>query len=205
MATKKTFVITRFDPDKDEVPKTQSYEIECQDDWKVLDAINFIKDEIDASISHRWSCRMAVCGSCGMMVNGEPKLTCKTALSSYGDTVEVEPLANFPIVKDLVMELEAFMDKFKRVKPWTRRTICTICSLYTSYDGYFSKSENQIWAVHDVYNCAQFSQSRKRLVQHNFIGPRNFKSTRVQIIHNTVFTFANDTIRYDTIHLHTIR
>jgi len=118
MATKKTFVITRFDPDKDEVPKTQSYEIECQDDWKVLDAINFIKDEVDSSISHRWSCRMAVCGSCGMMVDGEPKLTCKTALSSYGDTVEIEPLANFPIVKDLVVELEGFMDKFQRVKPW---------------------------------------------------------------------------------------
>jgi fumarate reductase iron-sulfur subunit len=115
---KKTFVITRFDPDKDEVPKTQSYEIECQDDWKVLDAINFIKDEVDSSISHRWSCRMAVCGSCGMMVDGEAKLTCKTALSDYGDTVEIEPLANFPIVKDLVVELEGFMDKFKRVKPW---------------------------------------------------------------------------------------
>ena len=115
---KKTFVITRFDPDKDEVPKTQSYEIECQDDWKVLDAINFIKDEVDPSISHRWSCRMAVCGSCGMMVDGEPKLTCKTALGDYGDTVEIEPLANFPIVKDLVVELEGFMDKFKRVKPW---------------------------------------------------------------------------------------
>ncbi len=118
MSTPKTFVITRFDPDKDEVPKTQSYEIECQDDWKVLDAINFIKDEVDSSISYRWSCRMAVCGSCGMMVDGEPKLTCKAALADYGDTVEIEPLANFPIVKDLVVELEGFMDKFKRVKPW---------------------------------------------------------------------------------------
>ncbi len=118
MGAKKTFVITRFDPDKDEAPKTQSYEIDCHEDWKVLDAINFIKDEVDATISHRWSCRMAVCGSCGMMVNGEPKLTCKTALSDYDDTVEVEPLANFPIVKDLVVELEGFMDKFKRVKPW---------------------------------------------------------------------------------------
>ena len=118
MSRKRTIVITRFDPDKDEVPKTQSYEIECQDDWKVLDAVNFIKDEVDPTISHRWSCRMAVCGSCGMMVDGEPKLTCKVALSDYGDTVEIEPLANFPIVKDLVVELEGFMDKFKRVKPW---------------------------------------------------------------------------------------
>jgi len=115
---KKSFVITRFDPDKDEVPKTQEYEIPVDSDWKVLDAINFIKDEIDPTLSHRWSCRMAVCGSCGMMVDGEPKLTCKTALSDYGDTVTIEPLANFPIVRDLVVELEGFMEKFKRVKPW---------------------------------------------------------------------------------------
>ena len=52
------------------------------------------------------------------MVNGEPKLTCKTSLAEYGDTVEIEPLANFPIVRDLVVELDGFMDKFKRVKPW---------------------------------------------------------------------------------------
>ena len=102
---KKTIVVTRFDPDVDEVPKTQSYEIPVQPDWKVLDALNFIKDHVDPTLSHRWSCRMAVCGSCGMMVNGEPKLTCKTALSSYGDRVEISALANFPIVRDLVVEM----------------------------------------------------------------------------------------------------
>ena len=115
------FVITRFDPDRDEVPRTQEYEIPVQQDWKVLDAINYIKDEVDSSISHRWSCRMAVCGSCGMMVNGEPKLTCKTALSDYGDRVEVAPLANFPTVRDLVVEMDGFMEKFKSVKPWIIR------------------------------------------------------------------------------------
>jgi fumarate reductase iron-sulfur subunit len=118
---KKTFVVTRFDPDKDEVPKTQTYEIPCRPEWKVLDALNYIKDEVDGSLSHRWSCRMAVCGSCGMMVNGEPKLTCKTALSDYGDRVEIAPLANFPVVRDLVVDLDGFMDKFKAVKPWIIR------------------------------------------------------------------------------------
>jgi len=119
-ATKK-FVIKRFDPDKHDAPTTQEYEIPVHTDWKILDAINFIKDEIDGSLSYRWSCRMEVCGSCGMMVDGEPKLTCKTALSDYGDTVEIEPLANFPIVKDLVVEMDGFMDKFKSVKPWMIR------------------------------------------------------------------------------------
>jgi len=56
-----------------------------------------------------------------MSVNGEPKLTCKEALSNYGDTVEVEPLANFPVIRDLVVEMEGFMDKFQAVKPWVIR------------------------------------------------------------------------------------
>ncbi len=116
--TKKTFVVTRFDPDQDEAPRTDTYEITVQPDWKVLDALNHIKDHVDPTLSHRWSCRMAVCGSCGMNVNGEPKLTCKDALSDYGDTVEVAPLANFPVIRDLVVEMEGFMEKFKAVKPW---------------------------------------------------------------------------------------
>ena len=71
---KRTFVVTRFDPDVDQAPKTQSYEVPCRPEWKVLDALNFIKDEIDPTLSHRWSCRMAVCGSCGMLINGMARL-----------------------------------------------------------------------------------------------------------------------------------
>jgi fumarate reductase iron-sulfur subunit len=118
---KRTFVVTRFDPDRDEARRTETYEVPCRPDWKVLDALNFIKDELDGSLSHRWSCRMAVCGSCGMMVNGKPSLTCKEALADHGDVVEVEPLANFPVIRDLVVELEGFMDKLKHVKPWIIR------------------------------------------------------------------------------------
>ena len=115
---KKTFVVTRFDPDVDEVPKTQSYEVPVQPDWKILDALNYIKDHIDPSLSHRWSCRMAVCGSCGMNVNGEPRLTCTEPVRDFGDTIEVAPLANFPVIRDLVVELDGFMEKFQAVKPW---------------------------------------------------------------------------------------
>jgi fumarate reductase iron-sulfur subunit len=64
---------------------------------------------------------MAVCGSCGMMIDGKPSLTCKDALSNYGDTVEVAPLANFPVIRDLVVELEGFMEKLESVKPWIIR------------------------------------------------------------------------------------
>jgi fumarate reductase iron-sulfur subunit len=115
---KKKFVITRFDPEREQAPRTETYEVPVQDDWKVLDALNYIKDHLDPSLSHRWSCRMAVCGSCGMSVDGEPKLTCKVSLAEYGDTVRVAPLANFPVIRDLVVELEGFMERLQKVKPW---------------------------------------------------------------------------------------
>ena len=127
----KTIVITRFDPDKDEVRRADEYTIPVEEDWKILDAINYIKDEVDPTISHRWSCRMAVCGSCGMMVNGEPILTCKTALSQYGERIVIEPLANFPVLRDLVVDLDGFMDKFKKVKPWTHSSIASNTSSST--------------------------------------------------------------------------
>jgi fumarate reductase iron-sulfur subunit len=118
---KRRFVVTRFDPDRDEEPRTQSYEVPCRPDWKILDALNYIKDELDPSLSHRWSCRMAVCGSCGMNVDGKPTLTCKEAVADYGDEVLVEPLSNFPVIRDLVVELEGFLEKLKLVKPWIIR------------------------------------------------------------------------------------
>jgi fumarate reductase iron-sulfur subunit len=118
---KKTIVVTRFDPDRDEAPRQERYEIPVERDWKVLDALNYIKDEVDPTLSHRWSCRMAVCGSCGMSVNGDAKLTCKDPLSNYGDVVEVAPLANFPVIRDLVVEIEGFMERLQKVKPFILR------------------------------------------------------------------------------------
>ncbi len=121
MTDTKTMKVTiaRFDPDKDEVPRTQDYEVQVQSDWKVLDVINHIKDEIDPTVSHRWSCRMAVCGSCGMMVNGEPHLACKTFLRDYHpNKIRVEPLANFPIERDLVVVMDDFIQKLESIKPY---------------------------------------------------------------------------------------
>ena len=117
------FEVLRFRPEQDEQPIWQTYEVPCMPDWVVLDALNHIKDEIDPTLSHRWSCRMGVCGSCGMMINGVPKLTCNVFVRDYSETIRVAPMANFPIVRDLVVELESFMSKLKSVKPWIIRKI----------------------------------------------------------------------------------
>jgi len=114
--------ILRYDPETDREPHFETYAVECQDDWMVLDAINHVKDHVDTTLSYRWSCHMAVCGSCGMMIDGEPKLACKAPVSDYaGQKVRVEPLANFPIERDLVVVMDDFMDKLKRVKPYIIR------------------------------------------------------------------------------------
>jgi fumarate reductase iron-sulfur subunit len=117
-----TLTVTRYRPEQEEAPTEQSYEIEFQDDWVVLDALNHIKDRVDGTLSFRWSCRMGVCGSCGMMVNGTPKLTCAAFLRDYyPGEVRVEPLVNFPVIRDLVIDMTDFMKKLKAVKPWIVR------------------------------------------------------------------------------------
>src|SRR5437879_12984539 len=112
-----------FDPEKDKAPRLQSYDIPFSDEsMVVLDALNHIKAHVDGSLSYRWSCRMGICGSCGMMVNGVPKLTCNAFLRDYWPrSITVEPLNNFPIVRDLVIDMEDFMHKLKAIKPWVIR------------------------------------------------------------------------------------
>jgi len=117
-----TLEVTRYSPERDAAPAFQRYEVPLRKDWVVLDALNYIKDKVDGSLTFRWSCRMGICGSCGMMVNGEPKLTCATFLTSYvPGPVRVEPLRYFPVVRDLIIEMTDFMVKLKSVKPWIIR------------------------------------------------------------------------------------
>ncbi len=114
--------VTRYTPGRDQKPTADRYEVPLRKDWSVLDGLNFVKDHIDGSLAYRWSCRMGICGSCGMNINGTPKLTCETFLSDYAPgPIRVEPLTNFPIVRDLVVDIEDFMEKLPRVKPWIVR------------------------------------------------------------------------------------
>lgn len=114
-----TLEVFRYDPDTGNEPTFQSYEVPCRKDWVILDALNHVKDQDDGSLTFRWSCRMGVCGSCGMMVNGEPVLTCATFLTKYlPGPVRIEPLDHFPVIKDLVIEMSDFVKKLTSVKPW---------------------------------------------------------------------------------------
>lgn len=122
MARKRTQItmeVTRFRPGEDTEPTVQSYEVPLRKELAVLDGLNYIKDHLDGTLSYRWSCRMGICGSCGMTVNGKPQLSCATFLADYAPgPVRVEPLRNFPIIRDLVVDISDFMTKLPKVKPW---------------------------------------------------------------------------------------
>jgi len=122
MAERITMQVARYRPEEESAPTFQEYDVPCPKEWVVLDGLNYVKDRVDGTLSYRWSCRMGICGSCGMTVNGEPKLTCATFLSDYAPgPVRVEPLRNFPVIRDLVVEIGDFMRKLVRVKPWIVR------------------------------------------------------------------------------------
>ena len=111
--------VFRFLPDNEHEPRFQTYEVPVHDDWVVLDALNYIRNELDPTLSFRWSCRMGVCGSCGMMVNGEPRLTCEVFVKEYDSaSIRIEPLAHFPVIRDLVINMDDFMEKLPAVKAW---------------------------------------------------------------------------------------
>ena len=122
MADRIRMQVARYRPEEESEATYQEYDIPCRKEWVVLDGLNYIKDQLDGTLSYRWSCRMGICGSCGMMVNGEPKLTCATFLTEYAPgPVRVEPLRNFPVIRDLVVDIGDFMRKLVRIKPWIVR------------------------------------------------------------------------------------
>ncbi|MDG4813633.1 2Fe-2S iron-sulfur cluster-binding protein, partial [Hydrogenovibrio sp. 3SP14C1] len=99
-------------------PYWQTYDVAVEESTSLLDALNHIKEQQDSTLSYRWSCRMAICGSCGVMVNGIPKLGCKTFLRDYPDEIRIEPLAHFPVQRDLVVDMALFLEHLAAVKPY---------------------------------------------------------------------------------------
>ncbi len=114
--------VMRYRPEEEAEPSWQSYEVPFHPEWMILDALNYIKDMLDGTLTYRWACRMGVCGSCGMTVNGQPVLTCATYVEPLlPGPIRVEPLNGFPVIRDLVGDITDFLEKLSRVKPWIIR------------------------------------------------------------------------------------
>ena len=131
--------VLRYRPEQDQEPFFQTYKVPCEEEWVVLDALNYVKEEMDRTLSYRWSCHMFVCGSCGMMIDGEPKLACKAFLKDYPTgKIRVEPLSNFPIERDLVVVLDDFVEKLESV---SQLCIAHLVLLLRRHDAFKRKAE----------------------------------------------------------------
>ena len=114
-----TFRVRRFDPDADSPPHWSEYRLDVHDGMTMLEALHQLKAQQEPTLSWRSSCRMGVCGSCGMFINELPQLACQTQVLHLGtDIVTVAPLPNYDNVKDLVPNLEPLIEKHAAVKPY---------------------------------------------------------------------------------------
>jgi succinate dehydrogenase / fumarate reductase iron-sulfur subunit len=116
-----TVRVQRFNPDVDQKPYLQEFFVPMTPDTTILDALQYIKAELDGSLTFRRSCRHAICGSCAMNVNGSNMLVCNTPLRNQLDRkgqVTIRPLPYLPIIKDMVVDRNSFWEQYQRVKPW---------------------------------------------------------------------------------------
>jgi succinate dehydrogenase / fumarate reductase iron-sulfur subunit len=113
------FKIYRFDPESGENPRVDTYEVDMASCGPmVLDALIKIKNEIDATLTFRRSCREGICGSCAMNIDGVNTLACTKATSEIKGEVKIYPLPHMPVIKDLVPDLTNFYAQYASVKPW---------------------------------------------------------------------------------------
>jgi succinate dehydrogenase / fumarate reductase iron-sulfur subunit len=115
----RTFKVYRYDPDSPENPRVDSFEIDVANVSMVLDGLIKIKNEVDASLAFRRSCREGVCGSCAMNINGANTLACTKGLDDCGTgDIAIYPLPHQPVIKDLVTDLSNFFKQHAYIEPF---------------------------------------------------------------------------------------
>jgi len=117
-----TFKVQRYDPEQGATLHLEEFTVPASRGMTVLDGLLYIKENLDSTLVFRTSCRMGICGSCGMLVNSYPHLACHTQIEEFrSDTLTVKPLPNLPIIKDLVVDLTPMFNKHKSIKPYILR------------------------------------------------------------------------------------
>lgn len=115
----RTFRIYRYDPDNGANPREDTYNIDLDDCGPmVLDALIHIKNNVDATLTFRRSCREGICGSCAMNIDGRNTLACLKAINDVKGDVKIYPLPHMPVVKDLVPDLNQIYAQYTSIKPW---------------------------------------------------------------------------------------
>src|SRR5512135_1823683 len=96
----------------------RNYEVPRQESQTVLDVVTYIQRSLDPTLSYRFACRVGMCGSCAMTVNGRAQWTCRTHVAKVArdNRVEIGPLHNLPVIKDLVTDMSPFFDKWAKAR-----------------------------------------------------------------------------------------
>lgn len=94
----------------------QEFQVPRHPSQTVLDVVTYIQRRLDPTLAYRYACRVGMCGSCAMTVNGVARWTCRTHVDAIGDTLEIAPLKNLPVIRDLVTDMSEFFDKWARAK-----------------------------------------------------------------------------------------
>lgn len=117
------FRIQRYNPEQGGSLHFHEFSVPSTRGTTVLDAFIYIKENLDSTLAFRTSCRMSICGSCAVLVNDYPHLACHTQIEEFDtDTITVKPLPNFPIIKDLVVDLSDFFETHRLIKPYIIRS-----------------------------------------------------------------------------------
>lgn len=114
-----TLRIRRFHREKNPPRWIETFQVEMRTGMNLLEALLHIQDEQDGTLSFRYSCRGAVCGSCAMRVNGKDVLACRTHVKDFLETPTlIEPLPLFPVIRDLIVDLSTFFDHYRKIEPY---------------------------------------------------------------------------------------
>ncbi|MDT3778342.1 succinate dehydrogenase iron-sulfur subunit [Nitrospira sp. MA-1] len=167
-----TLRIRRFNPEHDHPSSYyQEYDLEIDPSDSVLDGLIKIRETIDDSLTLRCSCRGAICGSCGMRINGHATLACKTkmiSMASEGETIQVEPMNNMPVIKDLVTDMAPFWAKIRQIQPWLQPQGLPPTAEYTASP----ESMNHLSGVMSCIMCGVcVSDCTVLEVDKTFVGP----------------------------------
>jgi succinate dehydrogenase / fumarate reductase iron-sulfur subunit len=165
--------IARFNPKYDQERKFMEFNVPYQKWTTVLEVILEVKKHFDHSVAVRYSCRQATCGSCGMIINGKPKLACFTKISELNsDIVTVEPMNNFPIIRDLAVRFERLFESHHKIKPYLIREDSEI----TSNEKEFLQTPEEVEQYIQFSNCIKCglcnSACPTMATDSSFVGPQ---------------------------------
>jgi succinate dehydrogenase / fumarate reductase iron-sulfur subunit len=110
--------VLRFDPEHDAAPHWESYQVDAEPMDRVLNLLISVKADQDGTLTFRRSCAHGICGSDAMLINGRNRLACKIRVDQLGRKISVAPLTGLPVVKDLVVDMDGFLTKYRSVMPF---------------------------------------------------------------------------------------